>query len=44
MKESVGEDLIVVKRSGQRVPFNNAKIALAIKTKQEMITLIKTLI
>ena len=25
------EELIVVKRSGQRVPFNGAKIALAIK-------------
>ncbi len=32
MIKEVGEnDLIVVKRSGQRVPFNGAKIALAIK-------------
>ena len=31
IKEVVGNDLIVVKRSGQRVPFNEAKIALAIK-------------
>ena len=30
-KESVLEDLIVVKRSGQRVPFNDTKVAIAIK-------------
>ncbi len=30
-KESILDDLIVVKRSGQRVLFNNTKIALAIK-------------
>ncbi len=31
MKEDVISDLIVVKRSGQRVPFNRTKIAIAIK-------------
>ena len=31
IKEAVENDLIVVKRSGQRVPFNGTKIALAIK-------------
>ena len=31
MKEDVINDLIVVKRSGQRVPFNRTKIAIAIK-------------
>ena len=31
IKDAVENDLIVVKRSGQRVPFNGTKIALAIK-------------
>ena len=31
MKVDVINDLVVVKRSGQRVPFNGAKIAIAIK-------------
>ncbi len=31
MKVEVTNDIIVVKRSGQRVPFNGAKIAIAIK-------------
>ncbi|MDD2504789.1 MAG: ATP cone domain-containing protein, partial [Bacilli bacterium] len=31
MKKEVFEELIVVKRSGQRVNFNNYKIAVAIK-------------
>ncbi len=31
IKEEVKNEIIVVKRSGQRVPFNGAKIALAIK-------------
>ena len=31
MKEEVLNDLIVVKRSGQRVSFNGAKVAIAIK-------------
>ena len=31
MKEDLFSDLVVVKRSGQRVPFNGTKIAIAIK-------------
>ena len=31
MENNLTSDLIVVKRSGQRVSFNGAKIALAIK-------------
>ncbi len=31
MKTEILEDLVVVKRSGQRVPFNGTKVALAIK-------------
>ena len=31
MKEEVFNDLVVVKRSGQRVSFNGHKIAIAIK-------------
>ena len=31
MKSSIIDELTVVKRSGQRVPFNGSKIALAIK-------------
>ena len=31
MEQSIINDLIVVKRSGQRVPFNGAKVAIAIK-------------
>ena len=31
MKEDVFKDIVVVKRSGQRVPFNGTKIAIAIK-------------
>ena len=31
MEQNAVDNLIVVKRSGQRVPFNGAKVAIAIK-------------